>query len=785
MASKRKQFLLAKMNEVRAACPDSAVDPITELTVNGITKKIVAGTQYVANVTIVAGGKSEDKKVTFTKLLPEDVHPHNFVKNHGKENIEDLFSLGAIVPHPCGEATAILTDETPEEIAAKYSYGLIMPDVPQEFVEPTVTAEELARLPASFDWRDEIRSRWGDDAKAAQPLNQGSCGSCWAFGAATAAGYRTIIASNGQYNVVPSTQVGMSCAMPSPDDPCGGGWFNNFYDQMNQHEIPANWAVDYTAQRGPCSVSSDSISVKGATSASIRGVDAMMNELYTNGPFGVYIDAGHSAFGRYSSGVADGASSALNHAVVALGWGTEGGKDYWLVQNSWGAGWGAGGFIKVARGNNALNMETYGAQPNTIDPQSMQCGSNPPCKNGGGFKKDCTCQCADGYSGAQCDSCQKTCSGPQFTGAASITGGSCQCTCNPGFVTPSNLLGYSDCALQMAVGGTAAMATVANGGAVTISFSVAGSATAPSDVIQNVKKGDMYVAVPAGSYPWTAEGGWVTDIRADVCGPKEWPAEPCGDFDASLIFAQDGVYEIFFVKYLGVSEFGTDKGYGSDFMRLPQRVCVGSADCNAAPPPAPPPTPPPPPAPSGGDSCPYANDGECDEPTYCQSGTDSTDCNAAPTPAPTLAPTPAPSAPSGGDSCPYANDGECDEPTYCHSGTDSTDCGGNDSCPYANDGECDEPTYCHSGTDRTDCSGNDSCPYANDGECDEPTYCQSGTDRTDCAGFLIELNSQEDHWGESGVKLAPLKKKRLLKKEESGVKLAPLKKKRLLKKMFR
>jgi hypothetical protein len=256
-------------------------------------------------------------------------------------------------------------------------------------------------------------------------------------------------------------------------------------------------------------------------------------------------------------------------------------------------------------------------------------------------------------------------------------------------------------------------------------------------VIQNVKKGDMYVAVPAGSYPWTAEGGWVTDIRADVCGPKEWPAEPCGDFDASLIFAQDGVYEIFFVKYLGVSEFGTDKGYGSDFMRLPQRVCVGSADCNAAPPPAPPPTPPPPPA------------------------------------------------PSGGDSCPYANDGECDEPTYCHSGTDSTDCGGNDSCPYANDGECDEPTYCHSGTDRTDCSGNDSCPYANDGECDEPTYCQSGTDRTDCAGFLIELNSQEDHWGESGVKLAPLKKKRLLKKEESGVKLAPLKKKRLLKKMFR
>ena len=46
--------------------------------------------------------------------------------------------------------------------------------------------------------------------------------------------------------------------------------------------------------------------------------------------------------------------------------------------------------------------------------------------------------------------------------------------------------------------------------------------------------------------------------------------------------------------------------------------------------------------------------------------------------------------------CRYANDGECDEPAYCNYGTDSTDCGGSApgptsaavSCAYANDGVC-------------------------------------------------------------------------------------------------
>ena len=84
---------------------------------------------------------------------------------------------------------------------------------------------------------------------------------------------------------------------------------------------------------------------------------------------------------------------------------------------------------------------------------------------------------------------------------------------------------------------------------------------------------------------------------------------------------------------------------------------------------------------------------------------------------------------SGSNSCQYAFDGACDEPTYCAYGTDTTDCSGgsssgygsgNDSCQYAFDGACDEPTYCAYGTDTTDCSGSSSSGYSE--EIDDPGW---------------------------------------------------------------
>lgn len=164
----------------------------------------------------------------------------------------------------------------------------------------------------------------------------------------------------------------------------------------------------------------------------------------------------------------------------------------------------------------------------------------------------------------------------------------------------------------------------------------------------------------------------------------------------------------------------------------------------------------------GDDWCQFANDGVCDEPEYgrygCAAGSDTTDCA------------------NAEYVCPYTNDDECDETTFCRAGTDTQDCcdgtsvkvwpassapshvpgtpvsedadcsanaaesnAGDDSCLLANNNVCDEPYTCLTGTDRSDClqagfvgSSNSYCPYTDDGECDEIMYCAPGSDAHDC-----------------------------------------------------
>jgi len=68
------------------------------------------------------------------------------------------------------------------------------------------------------------------------------------------------------------------------------------------------------------------------------------------GPTSVTIEADRSVFQMYTGGVLNSSAcgTQLDHAVTAVGYGTEGGQEYYLVRNSWGASWGDAGYIKIA-----------------------------------------------------------------------------------------------------------------------------------------------------------------------------------------------------------------------------------------------------------------------------------------------------------------------------------------------------------------------------------------------------------------------------------------------------
>ncbi|KAG9266630.1 procathepsin L isoform X1 [Astyanax mexicanus] len=198
--------------------------------------------------------------------------------------------------------------------------------------------------------------------------DQGYCGSCWAF-STTGAIEGQMYKQSGQL-VSLSEQHLVDCSRSYGTHGCSGAWMANAYDYIISNGLQATNTYPYTsADTQPCFYDPSLVVAQISDYRFIPKGDeqALADALAVIGPITVAVDADHSSFMFYSSGIYEEPNcnpNNLSHAVLLVGHGSEGGRDYWIIKNSWGTGWGEGGYMRMIRnGSNTCGIASYALYP--------------------------------------------------------------------------------------------------------------------------------------------------------------------------------------------------------------------------------------------------------------------------------------------------------------------------------------------------------------------------------------------------------------------------------------
>jgi C1A family cysteine protease len=238
------------------------------------------------------------------------------------------------------------------------------------------TAEEMK---AMMGFRDGFKSCPSTQTKTYTPKtisfqnlytevkDQGQCGSCWAF-SATAAFEGRYALKNGQKAVSEEFSEQQLVDCDTNSNGCNGGLMDLAYGYLSQghsfcHEEEYSYqAKDENCRDSICKTTATLNKDNYCTDLNTEAED-IIGEL-VNGPIAVAVDATSWQF--YSGGImkSTDCGTSLNHGVTLVAADLDITTPIIIIRNSWGAGWGENGHIKLQYKNDTCGWTQVASIPN-------------------------------------------------------------------------------------------------------------------------------------------------------------------------------------------------------------------------------------------------------------------------------------------------------------------------------------------------------------------------------------------------------------------------------------
>jgi len=275
------------------------------------------------------------------------------IRNHNLEADNGLHTYTLKMNH--------FGDMTNEEINKQMNgLDLSLNDKTTDFDRHTFRVPANVRLPTSVDWRTK--------GYVTPVKDQGQCGSCWAFSATGSLEGQHFAQSKALVSL--SEQNLVDCSGKNGNIGCRGSLMTNSFQYIKDNKgVDTEPSYPYEAKDDTCRFQAKNVGATDTGFVNIKPQNEtdLQNAIATIGPISVGIDASQSTFHFYKSGVYNDlkcSSVALDHGVLAVGYDSQNGQDYYIVKNSWGTSWGNQGYIWMSRNkNNQCGIATMSSYP--------------------------------------------------------------------------------------------------------------------------------------------------------------------------------------------------------------------------------------------------------------------------------------------------------------------------------------------------------------------------------------------------------------------------------------